>query len=145
MWKLKFPLFTLKLIGKLGLTFGQLIFFPLEITRLMVVNLLLTVCLIALGAGLIWLPNAQPQHAVKLNISLENSQEIVPVYRTIKNEQLSEVFQTYRTETLKKNFIPQADYINLAILAHEAQQYEEANKYLQLARFINPNRDFFID
>ncbi|MFH2118373.1 MAG: hypothetical protein ABII10_01405 [Candidatus Paceibacterota bacterium] len=143
MWKLKFPFFTLKLLGKLGITFVQLLFFPLKFTKLLLVNLALTICLFVLGVGLFWLPDVQPPLPAELGISIENSQDVTPIYRTIKTNQLGKTFQDYRAEVLQKTFIPQADYLNLAILAHETEQYETANKYLQLARFINPNRDFF--
>jgi tetratricopeptide (TPR) repeat protein len=144
MWRLKFPLFALKLASNYLLTLAHLVVFQLRINKLVIANITLTALLLLLAAGLVWIPSAKPEPSPDLAINLDQSKEVIPLYRTVKTKQLVEIFEEYRQDVAAKTIVPQADYVNLAILAHAAGRYETAGEYLQLAIYINPNRDFFV-
>ena len=146
MWQLKFPFFAFKLLGNYLRTIIHLVIFQLNLktNKLLIANTLLTFTLLILVGFLLWLPPVQSEPAPKLAIDLNLSKETTPLYSTIKIEEKTAVFDEYREKVINKTIISQAEYINLAILAHTAGYYETANKYLQLALYINPNRDFFV-
>jgi hypothetical protein len=120
------------------------LFFRLQISKLAAANFILTLILISLGISMLRLSPAIPPPQPESVISLTGSKEIIPFYHTIKTEELTTVFDQYRAQVLKKSLVPQADYVNLAILAQEVGQNELAQEYWQTAQNINPNRDFFV-
>jgi hypothetical protein len=144
MWRLKFPLFTLKLARHFGATLLSLLLLKLRIGKFALANFLLTLLLVGLSGALLWLPTSPLALEPELAINLSNSQEVTPLSLTIKTADLATILSQYHTKVLDQALVPQADYVNLAILAHRAKEYELASEYLQSAQYINPNRDFFV-
>lgn len=145
MWRLQFPFFALKIITASLLTVLELAVFRVTAKRIVALNIFLT----ALIAVLCWLwlqmPDAKPAVSFELGISLRATPETIPVPVSLETLSLQETLQEYGQLIDEKNFVSQADYINGAILADTAQQYQLADTYLRLARYIDPNREFFTD
>ena len=141
----------LKLPGfLLGLVFGnlinllQLVFFKAGSSRLAAANLLLTIAVIGILVAWRIIPYPQPVTPPEIGLATDHSQEIAPRYFTWNEEEIQMAYTDYQTRVEQQTFNSQADYVNLAVLAHAAGEYDRANQYLELAKYLDPNRDFFL-
>jgi len=144
MWRLHFPLLAIRLVGNLILTLAQAAAFSLGLKRFTFINLLLSFLIVALS--LLWwkLPTPKPQPTPELPIALHASTQVKPLPTLIEMAQTPIILTEYTHMSALRDFRPQSDYVNLAILAHTAGDYEKTGMYLNLARYIDPNRDFFL-
>lgn len=145
MWRLTFPLFIVKLLAAFVLTFVQAVIFRLTLQKLPVVNVILTLAAVALGIAWQLMPSAQPRLTAPLGISVQDIPGIAPLYLTAEMAQIETLLREYEYSALQQPFIPQYRYVNLAIMAHAARQFELADQFVNLARSIDPNQDFFSD
>jgi hypothetical protein len=111
--------------------------------KLLVLNVLLT--LVVVGLGVVWqqLPYPEPISPPAIDLSVENSEEIRPIYQTLNQNNLLEKLQQYEQDLAWRELISQYDYLNLAVLNHGLGNYQQTANYLDLAKQIDPNRDFF--
>lgn len=145
MWRLRFPIFVVRLIGTYFFTLFHGVAFYLGLRKFALINLLLT--LVIIGLSILWsrLPNPKPEPAPALSIDLYSSSQATPIPVLIETANASLTLEEYAQKAEQKDFHSQADYVNLAILAHMAGEFDQASMYLNLARYIDPNRDFFLE
>jgi len=141
---LKLPFFVISLVWQNFANLIQLIVFKFSISKLVVINILLT--LVIIGLSYVWtsLPYPKSISPPAIGLNTENSQEASPTYFTWNQDEVVVELEKYQDKALKQDFISQTDYINLAVLTHAAGKYEQANEYLELAKHIDSNRDFFV-
>jgi len=142
---LTLPIFIARLAWHNWLNFVQLAVFHLSNSKLATANLLLTLAAIALGLAWVLLPYPQPIAPPKIQLAIESDSEIEPRYFTWDTAEVSQQFSQYQTRIAQQDFVSQAEYVNAAMLAHAAGKYKLAEEYLELARYIDPNRDFFVE
>lgn len=145
MWRLAFPVFILRLALTYVLTLVQLVLFRLGSEPLALINTVLTVIAGGLSVILLALPTPASTIPPTLGIAIHHSQEITPVFLTVKTASLASLLEEQERSMYEKPFVSQNEFVNLAILAQEAGMYEKAQKYYTLAKNINPNKDFFLE
>lgn len=145
MWRLTFPLFTIKLIAALSFTFFQAVIFRFTLNKLPAVNIILTVAALTLGMTWRLMPPANQPTTSPLDVAISAVPSLQPLYLTAKTTEVETMLREYEYSALQQPFIPQYRYVNLAILAFAARQYELADQFVKLARSIDPNQDFFSD
>jgi hypothetical protein len=145
MWVLSFPIFALRLTGALTLTVLQLAVFHLSFKKHLFINLFLTLVVVSL-AFLLWrLPNIPAPATPALGLNIRATADLMPVPQIIETAKIDEALQAYQLTVGAQVFVPQADYVNLAVLAQAASKYDLAQEYLKMARAIDPNQEFFTE
>lgn len=139
---LALPFFTLRLATQLVFTVIGATLFQLGSKKLWIINGILTLVAAALIGLFIILPPANKPPATTLTIPIEQA-SMKPVYLSVKTSELSSLLQQYEYATSQQAFIPQYQYINLAILAAATGQSERALQFMELARYIDPNQEIF--
>lgn len=145
MWRLVFPWFFLKLIAVNVWTLIQASLFRLTDNKIVTANILLTAVGMILVLFLWKLPSPTTPLGLSSKIDLSKNEEFETTTLTIEAKELKQTLLEYEQAVREKNFIPQADYVNLALLAQLAGEAEKASQYLKLAKSIDPNQGFFRD
>lgn len=145
MWRLSFPVFILKLALTYIATLVELVLFRLAAEPLALINTALTFIAAGLIAGLLLLPPPANPTTPDLGINVQQSREITPVFLTVKTSDLPALLEEQERAMQEKPFLSQNDFVNVAVLAQEAGNFEKAQRYYKLARSINPNKDFFAE
>lgn len=145
MWRLKFPIFITRLALIYARTLFQLILFKLGISKIAASNFLLTLVIAGLAVLLWKMPAAKPPINENLPIDIRLTPEISPVSISLETKALPTEFDLYWQKTQQAGFISQAEYLNLAVLAHSAGKIDQANQLLELSRYIDPNQTFFLE
>jgi hypothetical protein len=145
MWRLSFPVFIVRLAFTYAATLIQLILFRLAAEPLALINTVLTLIAGNLIAALLLLPPPANPTTPELGIAVQQSHEITPVFLTVKTSDLAGILERQENLAHEKPFLSQNDFVNLAVLAQEAGNFEKAQQYYKLARNINPNKDFFTE
>jgi tetratricopeptide (TPR) repeat protein len=145
MWLFNFPFFALRLTGALTFTVLQLAVFHLSFKKYLFINLFLTMLVVSL-AFLLWrLPNSPAPAAPALGLNIRATADLMPIPQIIEAAKIDETLQVYQQAVTAEAFVPQADYVNLAVLAQAAGKYDLAQEYLKMARTIDPNQEFFTE
>lgn len=146
MWRLAFPFFLMRLVGAYCFTLVRLVVFRLAADRFAVLALLLTCTASVLATTLyVWSSPVSESAHPALGIDIQRSRDVTPLFLTVKMDELEIILAEQEQGVTEKPFISQNEYLNLAILSHQAGRYEAAKQYLEMAWSINPNRDFFVD